>query len=324
MLTRVEPALPVPAVASAAVVEGEAELSIRTADRFARAVREVLGAPPRAALLSLEETKIVDVVGLATLAQAVSRLGEGGSMVTVAASPAVLYGALDAGLLDKLPLASHRQLDPAPPPCRRDEERATDPCGVVARGDDFVLRRPRWDDLVFFDRWAHDDDVRALVGSELLYRCRHLGPFHPDVAAAVLHHPTSLTLVVQPADGPEVPHGFVRLYGINLGQGFGFLESTVVSRHALRRGWGVAASRLLSFYACDVLGIRRIEAKVYDYNRLSVNALKRNGFCEEGVLRQAARQDGCTSDILVFAILEDDIRAQRAREGYPDMGFWRG
>lgn len=309
--------------APAPVVEAEAELSIRTADRLARAVRALLPAPPPAVLLDLEDTKIVDVVGLATLAQAIRRLADGGAMVTVAASPAVLYGALDAGLLDQLPLASHRPLDLALPPCRRDDDGDHDGSGVVSGGDGFVLRRPRWDDLLSFDRWAHDDAVRALVGSELLYRCRHLGPFHPDVAAAVLHHPTAMTLVVQAADGSDVPHGFVRLYGINLAQGFGFLESTVVSRHALRRGWGVAASRLLSFFACDVLGIRRIEAKVYDYNRLSVNALKRNGFAQEGVLHQAARHDGTACDILVFAILEDDIRAQRAREGYPDMGYWR-
>jgi RimJ/RimL family protein N-acetyltransferase len=37
----------------------------------------------------------------------------------------------------------------------------------------------------------------------------------------------------------------------------------------------------------DVLGLRRLEAKVYEYNVLSMNSLARNGFRQEGVLRQA-------------------------------------
>jgi hypothetical protein len=40
------------------------------------------------------------------------------------------------------------------------------------------------------------------------------------------------------------------------------------------------------------------------------------------VLRRARTWDGQQWDIVVFAILEDEMRRQRAREGFPYMGFW--
>jgi RimJ/RimL family protein N-acetyltransferase len=72
----------------------------------------------------------------------------------------------------------------------------------------------------------------------------------------------------------------------------------------------------------DALEIHRVEAKVYAYNVLSVNSLRRNGFQQEGVLREAKTYKGRRWDILVFAILEDEMRTQRAQECFPYMGFW--
>ena len=42
------------------------------------------------------------------------------------------------------------------------------------------------------------------------------------------------------------------------------------------------------------------------------------------MLREAKTYEGQRWDILVFAILEDEMRAQRVREGFPYMGFWEG
>jgi RimJ/RimL family protein N-acetyltransferase len=161
-----------------------------------------------------------------------------------------------------------------------------------------------------------------MVGSELLYRCRHLGPYHPDVAREILASPTSLTLFVEPLARPGHPVGFVRLFDIRLTDGIAFLETVVTTGESLRRGWGVEASRLLLAYGCDVLGLQRVEAKAYGYNVLSANALRRNGFEQEGVLRGAHRHQGRRWDILVFAILAEGMRAQRARESYPFFGYW--
>jgi RimJ/RimL family protein N-acetyltransferase/ABC-type transporter Mla MlaB component len=312
------PVAPAPRLA---VLPWGSELTLRTARAFTQAVRERLESGTGRIALNLEDVKIVDVAGLATLLQASRRAAGRGIRLAILPSPVLLQGVLDAGLVENLPLSARAKGELAP--VERMSEPRTEGGDVVAvTTAEFVLRQPRWDDLPYFEEWSHDAQLRTMVGSELLYRCRHLGPYHPEFAMSVLHHPTSLTLVVQSVGEQGLPLGFVRLFGIHLGQGFGFLEAALVSRQALRRGWGVAASRLLSFYAQDVLGIRRIEAKVYDYNRLSINALRRNGFTQEGVLRGAAVHHGASSDIVVFGILEDEIREQRKKDGVPYLGLW--
>jgi RimJ/RimL family protein N-acetyltransferase len=180
-----------------------------------------------------------------------------------------------------------------------------------------VLRLPTAEDLSHFDAWARDPLLAHMVGSDLLYRCRHLGPGHPEVAGLILDNPSSLTVLVEPLGTRGEPVGFLRLYGIRLTSAIAFLETAVA-----RRGWGVEASRLLVAYAMDALGLRRIEAKVYRYNTPSINALTRNSFQQEGVLRDACLHDGKRCDILVFSILADEVQHRRQREQYPYMGFW--
>src|SRR2546426_6739247 len=53
--------------------------------------------------------------------------------------------------------------------------------------------------------------------------------------------------------------------------GYAFLEVMLMDPKALRRGFGVEAGKLISYYGVDVLGLRRIEAKVFEYNRLSAD-----------------------------------------------------
>ena len=61
---------------------------------------------------------------------------------------------------------------------------------------------------------------------------------------------------------------------------------------------------------------------MFGYNTPSINALTRNNFQQEGVLRDAHLHDGKRCDILVFSILEDEVRHQRQREQNPYMAFW--
>jgi len=192
----------------------------------------------------------------------------------------------------------------------------------VATNKRLGLRLPTWEDLALLERWAHEPLLDQMVGSDFLYVCRTLGAHHPDFTPLVWNDPTALTLLIQPLGSPAAPVGYVRLYNINLVEQFAFLETAVADHRSARAGWGVEASRLLLAYAMDALELTRIEAKVYGYNVLSANALRRNGFREEGVLRQTRHWDGRRWDILVFGILEDELRAQRARESYPYMGFW--
>ncbi|HEX9821100.1 MAG TPA: GNAT family protein [Methylomirabilota bacterium] len=283
------------------------------------AARDVAATGPGHVWIDLEDVKVTDVVGLAATLQTCRFLHARGARVSVMPSAAVHRALLGAAILDELPLER-----PGVAPCEGTpivELRTHDDAPAVAAATTRLdVRPPAWDELELIAEWAKEPLLDEMVGSSLLYLCRHLGPYHPEVVAHAQHDPRALTLIVHPRGGP--PAGFVRLYGVNLAEGFGFLETALVDRRALRTGLGIEASRLVVAWAMDALGLRRVEAKVYAYNVLSVNSLRRNGFTQEGVLRRARTWVGRQWDILVFAILEEEMRRQRAREGFPHMGYW--
>jgi RimJ/RimL family protein N-acetyltransferase len=106
----------------------------------------------------------------------------------------------------------------------------------------------------------------------------------------------------------------VRLFNIHLLEGYAFLETIIADPRAMKRGFGVEAGKLISYYGVDVLGLRRLEAKVYEYNVLSMNSLRRNGFRQEGVLRRAGFDGQRYWDLVIFGILKDEIEAQRTKD----------
>ena len=303
-----------------AIVAASGEFTLASASAFCRAVQAHLAAGVANLTIDLEAVKVIDVVGLAALLEAVGRAERRDATLSVLPSPAVYRALLEAELLGEIPLLTDVPLEAgvvgAPP-----AERMSTPT-YVARTRRLGLRQPTWEELGLFARWASEPLLDQMGGSELLYRCRHLGPYHPDFAAFVLGDPVSITLVVEPLDPPHAPVGFVRLYEVHLAQQFAFLETALADLQFIRRGWGVDATRLFLAFGCDGLGLQRVEAKVYAYNVLSSNSLKRGGFHLDGVLRQARVYNGERWDINVFSILADEMREQRRKEQFPYMGFW--
>lgn len=162
----------------------------------------------------------------------------------------------------------------------------------------------------------NDPHLCRMVGSELLETFKHVYDTSPAFYDALLTDPTQVVLMIEALERRPAPLGLVRLFNIHLREGYAFLETIVADRRDMRRGFGVEAGRLIVYYGVDVLGLRRIEAKVYEYNRLSVNALRRNGFQQEGVLRKAGFDGEHSWDVFVFAVLRDEIEAQRAHHTF--------
>ena len=299
----------------------QGDLTVTLAPALCRAVADALAEDTRAIAIDLRAAKTADVVGLAALLQCDAAAERAGVDLSVVAHESLRDAVLAARLVEDIPFVAGL---PASEGSVRVVEtpQLPDATPLLTKSARIGLRHATWDELDLFGRWANDRCLDEMVGSELLYRCRHLGPYHPDFVREVLMSPTSLTLMVEPLAMPGHPVGFVRLYDIQLADGIAFLETVVTTGESLRKGWGVEASRLLLAYGLDVLGLQRVEAKAYGYNVLSANALRRNGFRQEGVLRGAHRYQGQRWDILVFSILEEEMRAQRTPERYPYVGFW--
>ena len=159
-----------------------------------------------------------------------------------------------------------------------ESRREPDRQGVVSRGPRVYLRPLRLEDLEYLSGWAEDPFIARMVGSDLLNTYKHVYDKDPSFYEAVLTDTTQVVLVVEANRGWTKPLGIARLFNIHLLEGYAFLEVVLTDQKALRRGFGVEAGKLISYYGVDVLGLRRIEAKVYEYNALSANSLRRNGF----------------------------------------------
>jgi RimJ/RimL family protein N-acetyltransferase len=303
-------------------VRGPDELTLATARALAHAVSRVLRDRPCAVWLNVEATKVVDPVGLAVIAQCCTRVSAGLAECAVFPSTVVYRGLFQVGLLERLPIDKRRAWEREAADVVVEVEAVEPSRSRPLAGLGIRLAPPSWDDLPLLDSWARDETLGRLVGSPLLQMCRHFGPYDPDLVASVLAAPTSLTFLVHPLASSAPAVGFVRLYGVNLDQRFAFLETAIAPVPRRRTAWGVQASRLLARYAVDALGLHRIETKVYADNLLCINALRRHGFALEGRLREAHVREGCRSDVLVFGILEPEIRGGLSRD-VPDLTLWR-
>jgi len=193
-------------------------------------------------------------------------------------------------------------------------ERGSDGGIVISRGTRVYLRTFTRADLTHLAAWVDDPFIERMVGSEFLHAFKHDWDKAPAFHDAVMTDATQVILMVEANEGWPAPVGVVRLFNIHLLEGYAFLETIIADQRAIRRGYGVEAGKLISYYGVDVLGLRRIEAKVYAYNVLSINSLRRNGFHQEGVLRQAGFDGTRYWDVVVFGILKDEIEAVRRRD----------
>ena len=293
-----------------------ARLTVGEARALCEAVRAALAAGRRSLVVDMRETVAMDAAGLAALLHSHRLAGLTGVSFAIVPGARVERQLVDARVLEELDIA---RTDVVPAATHRVEP-AAGPAVIAAAGR-VTLRQPRLDDLPAFRDWGRDGFVDQMVGSPLLYRCRHLPIDDPILLDVVAHDPRSVTAVIE-SPVAKGPLGFVRLHEIDLAAGFAFLETVVVEPQALRRGIGIEASRLLVAWAMDALAIRRVEAKVYASNLLSINALRRNGFQQEGVLREARIYEQQAWDILVFAILEREMRRERAAEQFASFAFF--
>ena len=185
---------------------------------------------------------------------------------------------------------------------------------VISRGLRVYLRTMVPRDLEHLSAWVEDPFLERMVGSEFLHSYKHVWDKSPAFYEAVLNDPTQVALMIEACHGWTKPVGVVRLFNIHLLEGYAFLETIITDMRAMKRGFGIEAAKLIAYYGMDVLGLRRLEAKVYEYNVLSMNSLRRNGFRQEGVLRQAGYDGERYWDLVIFGILRDEIEAVRRRD----------
>jgi RimJ/RimL family protein N-acetyltransferase len=189
------------------------------------------------------------------------------------------------------------------------------PDDVFAVGKRVYARALRRSDLPSLATWADDPLLEDMVGSELFHQFVHEHGRGPAFIDALCADRTQVNMIVCTRRSDR-PIGLVRLFNIHRRDGYAFLETIVADPRALRLGYGIEGSKLIAYWAVDVLKLRRLEAKVYPWNTLSINTMKRRRWQLEGALREAVFHDGEYRDLLVFGILAHEIEANKADDDW--------
>lgn len=79
-----------------------------------------------------------------------------------------------------------------------------------------------------------------------------------------------------------------------------------------RQGMMTAAVRAIIPFIFDTLKLHRVEAACLPENTASIALLEKTGFSREGHARRYLRINGAWQDHVLFALLEDDPRQERA------------
>jgi anti-anti-sigma regulatory factor len=312
-----------PATASAPVdvaLSVDRELTLGNAGSVCHMVDEWLERAPhaRSLVIDLTEVKTCDVVGLAVLRDVRDRCAVRDVEFTIVPGATVTHALVRARLVEALSAVPARPGDAHTIHVSRAP--GAGPL-TLAGARRLALRRPTWEELPLFEAWAGDCVLEDLVGSDLLYDCRHRGAGHPDVTPRVFGDATSMTALLE-VTGRDRPIGYVRLFGIDLVQRIAFLEVVVARASERQRGWGILGARLVIAWGLDVLGLYRIEAKAYARNYSSNRALRGNGFAVEGLLREASANGRERDDLVVYGILAHEARNWLARDRFPSFALW--
>ena len=85
-----------------------------------------------------------------------------------------------------------------------------------------------------------------------------------------------------------------------------------LARHAQGQGYMTEALRAIYAWAFETMAVERIEAQVYPRNAPSLALLKRLGFVEEGLLREAGLWLGERRDLVALGLLKREFVATQA------------
>lgn len=179
-----------------------------------------------------------------------------------------------------------------------------DPADIVLllRGPRLGLGPPRRDLLPLYQRWMNDLRVIRTLGAPRL-------PLSAEAEAGWLEraltsrepiftiYELSTLRPIGNADLRDVDHAHgTAEFGLLLG------ETDVWGR-----GYGTEATRLMLYYAFDVLGLHNVQLVVYASNPGALRAYERAGFKRVGVRRGAHKAGRRRYDAIIMDAVADDI-----------------
>ena len=175
---------------------------------------------------------------------------------------------------------------------------------VRTENDRIYLRDIRLGDAV--DRyvaWLNDSDVNRYLESRF---SRHTSA---TVEAYIREHTQSpdvfLLAICTKPDGKHI--GNIKVGPIDRIHGTADVGLMIGDREEWGHGYGTEAIALVTGFAFDELGLRRLTAGAYRENGASVRAFQRCGYRIEGVLRNHRQLGDGRTDVILVGLLAEDV-----------------
>ena len=151
--------------------------------------------------------------------------------------------------------------------------------------------------------WMNDYDVTKYM--EARFR-KHTKDSVTDYVGSIVKKENSVLLAIIAKDCNK--HiGNIKLGPINEEHGFAILGVMIGDKNYWGKGYGPEAIRLAVEYAFNNLGLRKINADVYENNTGSIRAFQKSGFQEEGRKKKQYLSDGQWVDAVCFSINRDEM-----------------
>lgn len=85
------------------------------------------------------------------------------------------------------------------------------------------------------------------------------------------------------------------------------IRIAIFDEEHMSKGYGKIAIKETLNFGFNKLGLHRIDLEVYDFNKRGIHVYEQIGFKQEGVLRDAYKDNGY-HDIILMGILEDEFK----------------
>ncbi|MBU6256361.1 MAG: GNAT family N-acetyltransferase [Chloroflexi bacterium] len=177
---------------------------------------------------------------------------------------------------------------------------------VVLVGDGVALRPHTRATLPALKRWYADPDLVRLA------RHRNVPLSSDEVERLVRERFTTTQMLAfalyERTRTGEQLIGSCTLANLDSGNQTATLHLMIGEPSARGRGLGTEATRLVTGFAFDTLGLHRVSLTLFSFNVAALRCYAKAGFLEEGRMRDAILRDGQRWDEIQMGLLATDAR----------------
>lgn len=169
------------------------------------------------------------------------------------------------------------------------------------KGSNVTLRKVKETELQEILLWYMDKELNHLAG--YAYNEPNIYKLRSNMQSSFGKDPMNLVIEL---NSSELPIGTIQLYDINKFDRNCMFGIRIGKTEYQGKGIGVEAINLIVQYAFNVLKLKRVSLKVYEYNKNAIKCYLKTGFEIEGKLRKSVKIDGIYYDEILMSIINPE------------------